>query len=213
MQAIAHYGFEAFGERVSYAELIGQIAALAVVFLAQRRMLATWPVQIIACVLLFSVYLSADLGGLAIRQVLVFVIAVYGLVAWLRRRDPVHGVVVRVATWPQRGMLAGLLVAGTVVAALLLDAFDASWSPWPDAAILVGTAVAYLAQGLRMIEFWALWLLVDAIGVPLQLASGLYFSAIVYIAFSALVIYGWVKWIRSRRQVLASTRETVSVSG
>ncbi len=210
VSAIAQYGFQAFGERVSYAELIGQLAALAVVFLAQRRMMLTWPVQILACVLLFSVYLSADLGGLAIRQVIVFVIAVYGLIAWLRRRDPVHGVVVRVATWKQRGLLAALLVLGTIGTALLLDALDASWAPWPDAAILVGTAVAYLAQGLRMIEFWLLWLLVDAIGVPLQLATGLYFSAIVYIAFAALVIYGWLTWVRSRRQVLAA-REAVAV--
>lgn len=214
MHVLQQYGFHAFGQSVSFAELIGQLGALAVVFLAQRRMVLTWPVQMFACVLLCSVYLSADLGGLAIRQVIVFVIAVYGLLAWLRRRDPVHGIVVRTATWAQRAGLAALLVLGTVGAALLLDALHASWSPWPDAAILVGTAVAYLAQGLRMIEFWLLWLLVDAIGVPLQLASGLYFSALIYIVFAGLVVHGWWSWVRSRKQVHVASggSETVSAN-
>ncbi|EWM12832.1 nicotinamide mononucleotide transporter [Kutzneria sp. 744] len=85
--------------------------------------------------------------------------------------------------------------------ALLLTATDASWAPWPDAAIFIGTAVAYGAQGLRLVEFWLVWLLVDAIGVPLQIASGLYFSASVYIVFTALVIKGWRDWTRSAKAV------------
>lgn len=199
MDLLLHHGLTVFGETVSWAELVGQLAALGVVFLAQRRLLATWPVQMAACVLLFAVYASAHLGGLAFRQVIVFAISVFGLVAWMRRRDPVYGLAVRTATWPQRAGLAALFVAGTAGMALVLDALDASWAPWPDAAIFVGTAVAFLAQGLRLIEFWVVWLVVDAIGVPLQLASGLWFSALIYSVFAVLVVYGWWTWVRTRR--------------
>ncbi|MDN5920318.1 MAG: nicotinamide mononucleotide transporter family protein, partial [Pseudonocardia sp.] len=171
---------------------------------SSRRSLATWPVQMAACVLLFSVYLSANLGGLAFRQVIVFAISVFGLIAWMRRRDPVYGLAVRTGTWAQRAGLATLLVAGTTAMALMLQALDASWAPWPDAAIFVGTAVAFLAQGLRLIEFWLLWLLVDAVGVPLQIASGLYFSAAIYIVFAVLVVQGWWTWVRSRRAAEAA---------
>jgi len=113
-------------------------------------------------------------------------------------------VVVRRSTWPELGALATVLIVGTVGMALLLQATGASWAPWPDAAIFIGTAVAYGAQGLRLVEFWLVWLLVDAIGVPLQIASGLYFSASVYIVFTALVIKGWRDWTRSARLVTAS---------
>lgn len=199
MELLLQHGLTVAGQFISWAELVGQIGALAVVFLAQRRSLATWPVQMAACILLFSVYISAHLGGLAFRQVIVFAISVFGLIAWMRRRDPVYGLAVRTATWTQRLGLAALLVAGTAGMALVLEALDASWAPWPDAAIFVGTAVAFLAQGLRLIEFWLLWLLVDAVGVPLQIASGLYFSAAIYIVFAVLVVQGWWSWVRSRR--------------
>lgn len=189
------------GKQISYAELFGQLCALSVVFLAQRRTLWTWPVQVGAAVLLFSVYTSAHLGGLAIRQVIVLGISIYGWTAWVKRRDPVYGVAVRRATKIELGWLAVTLVVGTVVSAWLLQVFNASSSPWPDAAVFVGTAVAYLAQGLRFIEFWLIWLLVDTIGIPLQIASGLWFSAAVYGVFTALVIHGWFSWKRTSKSI------------
>jgi nicotinamide mononucleotide transporter len=186
-----------FGERVSYAELLGQLCALAVVFLAERRTLWTWPVQVGATVLLFAVYTSAHLGGLATRQVVIFAISLYGWWAWTRRRDPVYGLAVRRATWRERTVLLAALAAGTAGTALLLGALHASWAPWPDAWIFVGTLAAFAAQGLGLVEFWLVWLAVDAVGVPLQLASGLWFSAAVYLVFAVLVVRGWLAWSRT----------------
>jgi nicotinamide mononucleotide transporter len=206
MDFLLHHGLTLFGQKISIAELVGQLCALTVVFLAQRRTLWTWPVQVGATVLLFLVYVSAHLGGLAARQVVILVISVYGWWAWTRRRDPVYGVVVRRGGLVERLVLLGALVAGTAAMALLLSALDASWAPWPDAAIFVGTLVAFAAQGAGLVEFWLVWLAVDAVGVPLQLASGLYFSAAVYIVFAALVIHGWWSWNRSARRVESASR-------
>jgi nicotinamide mononucleotide transporter len=190
-------GISLFGERVSWAELIGQICALAVVFLAERRTIWTWPVQVVATALLFAVYTTAHLGGLAIRQVLILLISLYGWWAWRRRADPVYGIAVRKARASERLVLLAVLIAGTVAFATMLSALRASWAPWPDAWIFVGTVVAFWAQGRRLVEFWLVWLLVDAVGVPLQIASGLWFSAGIYVIFVALVLHGWWSWNRS----------------
>ena len=85
VEFLLHHGLTVFGQWISIAELLGQVFALAVVFLAQRRTLWTWPVQVGATVLLFSVYISAHLGGLATRQVAILAISVYGWWAWSRR--------------------------------------------------------------------------------------------------------------------------------
>jgi nicotinamide mononucleotide transporter len=193
-------GIPFLGQTMSYAELIGQVFAIAVVFLAATRTIWTWPVQLVSVTLLFGVYASAQLGGLAVRQVIVGVIAVYGWWMWARRRDPVLGVAVRTGTPRERLAMAAAFVAGTVVFALALIAFDASWAPWPDAAIFVGTALAFLLQALGLVEFWVVWLVVDAIGIPLQISSDLYFSALVYVVFGALVINGMWTWRRAARR-------------
>lgn len=200
MQGLLQYGFTAFGERVSVAEFVGQLCALLVVFLARRRTMWTWPVQVLATVLLFAVYTSAHLGGLASRQVVIFAISVYGWWAWTRRKDALYGVAVRRGTRMERLILIVALVVGTVATALLLSALGASWAPWPDAWIFVGSVVAFAGQGLGLVEFWVVWLAVDAVGVPLQIASGLYFSAVVYVVFAVLVIRGWLEWQRTARE-------------
>ncbi|GAB3567377.1 nicotinamide mononucleotide transporter family protein [Amycolatopsis endophytica] len=209
MHVLLQHGLSVFGQWISIAELVGQLCALAVVFLAQRRTLWTWPVQVGATVLLFAVYASAHLGGLAARQVAILLISVYGWWSWTRRRDPVYGVVVRGGRTVERIMMAAALVAGTVAMALVLDALGASWAPWPDAAIFVGTLVAFAAQGRGLVEFWLVWLVVDAIGVPLQISSGLYFSAAIYLVFAVLVVHGWWSWHRAavaRPELTAASR-------
>jgi nicotinamide mononucleotide transporter len=203
VEFLLHHGLTVFGQWISIAELAGQLFALAVVFLAQRRTLWTWPVQVGATVLLFTVYISAHLGGLATRQVAILAISVYGWWAWSRRSDPVYGVVVRKSRPLERLAMVGAFAVGTTAMALVLQALDASWAPWPDAAIFVGTLVAFAAQGAGLVDFWLVWLVVDAIGVPLQLSSGLYFSAAIYIVFAALVIHGWWSWNRSAQRVAA----------
>ena len=200
MHVLLDHGIPFLGQTMSYAELIGQVFAIAVVFLARARTLWTWPVQLVSVALLFGVYASAQLGGLAVRQVVVGVIAVYGWWAWARRRDPVLGVPVRTGTTRERLTAAAAFVAGTAAFALTLDALDASWAPWPDAAIFVGTALAFLLQSLGLVEFWVVWLVVDAIGVPLQISSHLYFSALVYLVFGALVINGLWTWHKAARR-------------
>ncbi|RKT53244.1 nicotinamide riboside transporter PnuC [Saccharothrix australiensis] len=205
MRVLVDHGFTVFGQQVSYAEFTGQVFALVVVYLAQRRSLWTWPVQLLSVTLLFVVYVSAHLGGTASRQVVIALITLYGWWAWTRRRDPVFGVVVRRGTVRERVAVGAAFVVGTSAFALVLDALDASWAPWPDAAIFVGTVLAFALQGLGLVEFWLVWLVVDAIGVPLQLQSGLYFSALVYTVFAALVVRGWVDWNReAKRAALAA---------
>jgi nicotinamide mononucleotide transporter len=193
------HGVTLLGQWTSYAELLGQVCALAVVFLAKYRTLWTWPVQVAATVMLFSVYVSAHLGGLAARQIVILLISVYGWWAWTRHRDPVYGVVVRRSTPRELAVTVGVLALGTVGMALLLQGLDASWAPWPDAAIFVGTVVAFALQGRGLVEFWLVWLAVDAVGVPLQIRSGLWFSALIYTVFAGLVIWGWLSWIRDAK--------------
>jgi nicotinamide mononucleotide transporter len=202
VDALVESGLTILGQHVSWAELIGQLAAVTVVLLASSRTLWVWPVQIVATVLLFVVYADAQLGGLRDRQIAIFLISAYGWWAWWRHRKTVFGMPVRRASRTEWALIAAAMAVGTLGYGAYLQWTGESWGPWPDAWIFIGSVVAFAAQGRGLVEFWFVWLAVDAVGVPLQLASGLWFSAGIYIVFAVLVVRGYLAWSKAARHVV-----------
>lgn len=207
----AYAGFTLFGEHVRWADLVGNIAALATVALAVRRSMWTWPVQLTGAVLLFAVSIDAHLTGNALKQIMFVGLVVYGWTRWARATKGGAELRVRPATGHERGVLLGLLVGGTVAVALLFEATGLSWAPWPDAFIFVGSAVATFGQSRALIDFWFVWIAVDLVGVPLALMSGLWVTGAVYSVFFVLAVIGIRDWVRRHRE--AEAAEAAEASG
>lgn len=195
-------GFEVFGEHILWTDLVGNVLSLAVVWLAMRKTLWTWPVQLVGALLLLAASLHAHVPGNALKQVLFCGLALYGWFMWTRGRREADGLVVRQATLKERVVLVAALLAGTAVVAELfvhLDWLKVAWSPWANAYIFVGSAVATFAQSRALVDFWIVWVLVDLVGVPLALKSGLYVSGAVYGIFFVMVMVGFRNWLRESR--------------
>jgi nicotinamide mononucleotide transporter len=206
-------GFEVFGEHILWTDLVGNVLSLAVVWLAMRKTIWTWPVQLVGALLLLAASMHAHVPGNALKQVLFCGLALYGWVMWTRGRRDGHGLVVRQATLKERAVLIGALVIGTAVVAELfvhLDWLRIAWSPWANAYIFVGSAVATFAQSRALVDFWIVWVLVDLVGVPLALKSGLYVSGAVYGIFFVMVMVGFRNWLRESRGLHAHGRKAVT---
>jgi nicotinamide mononucleotide transporter len=198
--------FSLFGLPVYWSDFIGNILALATVVFALKRSVWSWPVQILGSVFLLIASLNVHLVGNAGRQVLIIVTASWGWAMWNRNKHKAGTLQVRWASWPVRVWLLVAMVGGTAAIGALLHATNQSYypgAPWwlvlCDAWIFVGTVVAMFAQGRRWVEFWFVWILVDVVGVPLAVHSGLYFSGIVYAIFFVLVLIGIRDWARQSK--------------
>ena len=205
--------FTLFGQHVIWSDMIGNIAGLGALVLGWRRSLLTWPVQLLAGVVLIAAFASADLGGGIGKQLIVIAVAVWGWRQWRgnggTERAQDGAVAVRFANWRERGTLLAGTAAGTLAVGGLFSLFPSlSWNPWPDAYIFVGTLAAMVAQARGLVEFWFAWLLVDLVGVPLSFSSGLAFSGLVYVIYLGLVLWGmraW--WLRSRADAAARAHQ------
>ncbi|MDF5756834.1 nicotinamide mononucleotide transporter family protein [Spongiactinospora sp. TRM90649] len=207
-------GFDLFGQHVVWADLAGNLCALATVVLAIRRTIWTWPVQLTGAVLLFAASISAHITGNALKQVMFGALAVYGWWKWSRGMRERRTLAVRPGTTRERTALIGVMVAATFVVALVFhlvneNLFEISWNPLPDAYIFVGSAVATFAQGRALIDFWWIWVLVDVVGVPLAFGGGLVVSGIVYGVFLVLVAVGFITWMREYRAGTAAPVDKV----
>jgi len=211
---------EIAGSHVLWREIVGNVFGLASALLGLRRVVWAWPVGMVGNALLFTVFLGGafatpqalDLYGQAGRQVFFFAVSTYGWWRWSanRRRGEVSdggAVAPRWATWPER---LWLLVAGALGIYLAYKALAAlgSWGPLPDAWILVGSLLATYGMARGWVEFWLIWIAVDAVGVPLLLLGGFYPSAAMYAFYGVFCAWGFVAWLRTSRTVTtAAPRE------
>ncbi|KAB1914249.1 nicotinamide riboside transporter PnuC [Micromonospora sp. AMSO31t] len=198
------------GSPVLVREIVGNVFGLASALLGLRRVVWAWPVGMIGNALLFTVFLGGvfatpqahDLYGQAGRQVFFFAVSVYGWWRWSRNRRSGGGehpaVTPRWATWRERlGLLAAAAV-GTAAAYPVLAALG-SWGPLPDAWILVGSLLATYGMARGWVEFWLIWIAVDAVGVPLLLQGGFYPSAAMYLVYGVFCLAGLYAWWRTSR--------------
>lgn len=195
--------FTLFGEHVLWTDLAGNALSLAVVYLAMKKTLWTWPVQIAGALLLLAASLHAHVPGNALKQLLFVFLGAFGWIMWARGRRGGEPLVVRKGTGRERIVLLAALALGTVLVAQLfihLTWLKVAWSPWANAYIFVGSAAATFAQSRALVDFWIIWVLVDLVGVPLALKSGLWVSGAVYGIFFVMVMAGFRNWLREARR-------------
>lgn len=70
---------------------------------------------------------------------------------------------------------------------------------WVDYTDMLTTALFLMAMWLmasRKIEHWLLWIIADAISVPLYFYKGLTFTALQYVVFTFIAIWAYYEWQR-----------------
>jgi nicotinamide mononucleotide transporter len=215
MSSLAHAGITVLGEKLLWTDLVGNLLSLTTVWLAIMRTVWTWPVQLAGAALLFTASAGAHAPGNALKQVLFLVLASYGWLKWTRGIRESRELAVRPATARERSALIATLAGGTVALALVfanIPWLQITWSPLANAYIFAGSAVATFAQSRALVDFWIIWVLVDLVGVPLAVKSGLYVSGAAYAIFFVMVMAGFRNWLKEyRRQRRSAELKAVTV--
>jgi nicotinamide mononucleotide transporter len=209
------------GHPITWREILGNAFGFASAVGGLRRRVWAWPVGIVGNVLLFTVFVAATfdadaqvpLFGQAGRQVFFIVTSVYGWHRWqqVRRARVAHGgdtdqpaITPRWATARERLGYLVVAAAAIVLVQWLFSVIGAGfpaprWYFWADAWIFVGSMVATYAMARGWNDFWLAWIAVDLVGVPLLWHSQYYPTAVLYVVYGALVVWGFVVWLRASR--------------
>jgi nicotinamide mononucleotide transporter len=215
--SVIHWLFNAqlhFGSKAIYwKEIIGNVFGLASALLGMRRIMWTWPVGIIGNVLLFTLFIGglSDANqqdkvmlGQAGRQVLFILVSVYGWQKWLKNRgENEKPVQIRWTTTKEKLQIIPVVLIFFTISYYTIKSLG-SWAPFPDTWIFTGSALATYGLARGYVEFWLVWIAVDAVGTPLLIKGGYYPSAALYLIYGAFVIWGFISWL------LIAKREKVS---
>ena len=106
----------------------------------------------------------------------------------------------------QRIIWLSFITVGTILMGFTMSRIDlilpsifpepASY-PYLDALTTIMSFAAQILMAHRYIESWALWILVDIIGIWLYYAKGVVFVSLLYFIFLILAIKGLLNWMNN----------------
>lgn len=204
--------FELLGAPVSWIEIIGFVTGAVCVFLVAKQNIFNWPIGILNNIAFTILFLGSGLYADSFLQIVFAAVAAYGWYNWSRGSKSTelrNDLPIRDASTSEIfNGLAAMVLATAAIGALLAFATN-STVPFPDAFILAASLVATYGQAKKIFQHWYVWILVDIVSIPLYFSKGLALTAILYIGFLGLCIYGLIDWKKTR--AVTSTPELVTV--
>lgn len=175
-------------------EIFGVLFGLLSVWFAKKENILVFPTGIISVLiyvyLCFQTKLYADMGINAYY----FVMSVYGWYVWSRRDEEQH--VTPISTSSLSDWILGFLtlILSFTILYLVLNNLTDSDVPFWDSLTTSLFFVGMWLMARKKIENWIIWIIADAISVPLYFYKELQLTSIQYLVFLFLAISGYISW-------------------
>ena len=182
--------------RLSPLELVAALFGVISVYLSTRENILSWPTALVNVglytVVFYEARLYADMG----LQVVYFGLSAYGWYEW--KFGGANRSVLKVSRATPRVwvVLTVVNLLAWITLGSLLSRTNAAL-PWLDSLLSTTSLCAQLLMTRKVLENWALWIVLDLVYVPMFITRGLYATAGLYTIFLVLAVLGWRQWKRS----------------
>lgn len=183
---------------MSIIEIVAVVFSLLCTWLAVKKHILNWPTGIIGVtaylILFYQVKLYADM----LLQVVFIIQGIYGWYNWYCKSAIEDKVSVNHLNNSHRFLYAIVIVAVSIIWALLLANYTNASTPYVDAFVSTTSLIANWLMAKKKIENWILWIIADVIYVLLFWYKELYLSSGIYIVFLILAIKGLIDWSKQK---------------
>ncbi len=195
----------------NWTELLGFGTGLACVYLAARRNIWNYPIGLANNVVFLVLFLGAGLYATAWLQVVYAVLAIHGWFRWTTRVEKENDYIARTRRGQIPALAAAFLIMAGILVWVLLTSTDSTVA-FADASTTSASLVAQYLLNRKRIENWLVWMGVDVVFAILALASGLWITAVLYVIFFVLCVYGYRSWREVERAARESSGEAAAWS-
>jgi nicotinamide mononucleotide transporter len=182
----------------NWTEILGFGTGLACVYLAVRRNTWNYPIGLANNVVFLVLFLGAGLYATAGLQVVYAALAIHGWIRWTIRVEKQNDYIARTDRTQVAALMGAFVIIAAVLVWVLLTFTDSTVAVF-DASTTSASLVAQYLLNRKRIENWFVWMAVDVVFAGLALASGLWITAILYVIFFVLCVYGYRSWLAVER--------------
>jgi nicotinamide mononucleotide transporter len=181
-------------------EGLAVVLALAYLLLAARESLWCWLCALINSLLYVWIFWQAKLYTETVLNVFYVVMAVIGWQQWQRgsadsSSDKHKRAIVSFRPWQHVACLALTLVLAFANGYVMQRYTQAAW-PFVDAFIAWGSVITTFMVVRKVLENWLYWIVLDGIAVVVYVERGLYLTALLFVGYVIIVVFGYLRWRR-----------------
>ncbi|MAT52724.1 MAG: nicotinamide mononucleotide transporter [Porticoccaceae bacterium] len=184
----------AAGQQMSAWEGIAVVLAIAYLLLAMKESLWCWYCAFVSTAIYTVLFWEVSLLMESALNVFYMVMAVYGWWQWRRGGERHQGVAIH--RWPlsTHAVLIGIVLLISVGSGYWLTENTRAVWPYVDAFTTWASVVTTWMVAKKVIENWLYWIVIDSVSVFLYLDRGMYLTALLFVAYVVIVIFGYFSW-------------------
>lgn len=187
-------------DSVTLIESVAVFAGLFYLILVVFESIWCWFFSLISVTLYFLIFAENQLWAEVVLQVYYFGTTVYGFYKWKYGGDNDNNPAPIMRAGVRRNLIfGGIILTGTVGGGFLLDYFALELFPYLDSFTTVGALVTTWMVTQKYLENWLYWIVVNTAGVVLMYKSELYLTALLFLVYLIIVVFGFLNWIKLYR--------------
>ncbi len=186
-------------------ELLAVLLAVAYPLLAVREKILCWYAAFVSSAIYVALFWQASLPMQALLSVYYVGMAVYGWWNWKFGGAGEDALPIR--SWPLRQHLtvAVGIVALTAVSGYWLAANTESAWPYVDSFLTWASIVTTWMVAHKILENWLYWVVINSASAVLYLDRELYLTALLFVAYVVIVLFGYLSWRKRLDATCAAT--------
>ena len=181
-------------QQTTIIEVIAVVFGLLSVIYARKENILVFPTGIISVII--YVYICQKFGLYADMGINAFylIMSVYGWYNWTHQKGKAETRTISRTTKNEKIYLSVLSVIFFVVIRYILINYTDSTVPNIDSITTSIFLIGMWLMSLKKIENWTLWIIGDAISIPLYAYKGLALTSVQYSVFLVIAVMGYISW-------------------
>lgn len=176
-------------------EMLAVVFALVYLILVVKERIECWYFAFFSTAIYCFLFWDVDLLMESALQIYYLVMAVFGWWQWRRQSDSKDDLTIHTWSWRQHVIAISVVLMLTLISGSLLPMFTSAAWPYLDSFTTWGAVVTTYMVARKVLENWLYWVALDSLSVFLYIDRELYLTALLFIAYVIIVIFGFFQWL------------------
>lgn len=181
-------------------EITGVALGLTSTILLMRRHIGCWPAGILTVIALGIVFFEIKLYSAVLLQVAFLVLQIQGWITWAQKNKKEEDDDLQRLTPFLITSIVTILFSVTIALGYAMKVYSDAALPYWDA---FGMVLYLIGQWLvihKVVECWYFWGLANIITTFVYASQGLYFVALLHLAYTGISFSGLISWNKSYQE-------------